>query len=323
MPTNEQASPKVSVIIPTYNAGPGLRELLDRLFHQSLQPYEVIVIDSTSPDGTAELARAAGANVFTVLQSEFDHGGTRNRAAAYATGDVLVFMTQDAIPADEHLLKRLVEPLSDERTGYVYGRQLAREEASTLERISREFNYPAEPMTKEKSDIPRLGIKTFFCSNVCSALRRETFVDMGRFPEPVIFNEDMFFAAKCVLAGYRIAYAADARVVHSHNYSLMQQFRRFFDNGISMRNNDWIYAYSAVGKEGSRLLRTQLRALAAMRKWHLIPVLLADNAAKLVGYQLGKQYRKLPRALCARFSMHRKIWDKLQAVEAQGMSMKG
>jgi rhamnosyltransferase len=312
MPT-EARSFRISVIIPTYNAGPMLRELLQRLRGQTAAPHEIIVVDSSSSDGTGELAEREGARVFTVLQSEFDHGGTRNYAASLAKGDVYVFMTQDAVPYDEHLLHELVKPLYNEEVACVYGRQLARSDASVLEKLSRSYNYPPDSLIKDKSDIPKMGIKTFFCSNVCAAVRKDVFIDAGRFPEPVIFNEDMFLSAKCILQGYKVVYAAEAKVVHSHNYSLKQQFKRFFDNGVSMRNNDWIYKYSGVGGEGSRMVRSLMRSLHEQRQWHWMPMLMLESAAKLIGYQLGKRYRKLPGALCERFSMHRKIWLNLNA----------
>lgn len=314
MPTNHVVSPRISVIIPTYNAGSGLRELLTRLQGQTIQPYEIIVVDSSSSDGTAETARQCGARVFTVLQSEFDHGGTRNYAAGLAGGDILVFMTQDAMPADSNMLFELTRPLQDEKVACSYGRQLAREDATILERMMREYNYPDIPASKDKSDLPKLGIKTFFCSNVCAAIRKEAFVEAGRFPEPVIFNEDLFLAAKCILQGYTVIYAAQAQVIHSHNYSLMQQFRRFFDNGVSMRNNDWVFQYSAVGKEGMKLIRNQLKSLHQQRLWLWMPKLIAESGMKFIGYQLGKRHRKLPNALCVKFSMHPRIWSKITAV---------
>ena len=110
-----------------------------------------------------------------------------------------------------------------------------------------------------------------------------------------------------------MSYEAEARVIHSHTYSIVQQFRRFFDNGVSMRDNEWVYPYSAVGKAGSRLVRHQLRYLVRNRHWLWIPKLAADAAAKFLGFHLGKRYRKLPEKLCVRFSMHRGIWAKLSS----------
>ena len=151
--------PRLSVIIPTWNAGEGFGELLKRLSQQSFKPHEIIIIDSSSTDGTAELARQAGAFVMTIEQQMFDHGGARNRAASVATGDILVFMTQDALPADDSLLEELIRPLAAEEVAYVYARQLPYPDANLLERTARAHNYSDESMIKSQHDIPRMGSK--------------------------------------------------------------------------------------------------------------------------------------------------------------------
>lgn len=315
---------RVSVIIPTYNAGPDFKQLLGRLHNQSRPPQEIIVIDSSSTDGTAETARLAGARVIPIAKANFDHGGTRNAAAQQAAGDTLLFMTQDACPEDACLIENLLEALyADENTACAYARQLARADADMLERMARESNYPPVSRRKERKDLPELGIKTFFCSNVCAAYRKSVFYELGQFDAPVLFNEDLFFAARCVLNGYAVRYAAEARVIHSHHYTIMQQFRRYFDNGVSMRDNEWVYPYAAVGKAGSNLVRQQLRAVIRSRRWLWIPRLAADAAAKFIGFQLGKRYRKLPPGLCVRFSMHRGIWAKLRSASPERESATG
>jgi len=316
MLTNVHEGPRVSVIIPTFQAGEELRDLLAKLWSQSLRPHEIIVIDSSSKDGTPELAEALGARVIRIDQADFDHGGTRNLAASLAVGEVLVFMTQDALPADEYLLERLTAPLADEHVAHTYARQLPRPDASPLERLARAHNYPSNSRRQDRSSIAQLGIKAFFCSNACAAVRREHFRDRGGFASPVIFNEDLFMAADSILAGYAVEYVADACVIHSHNYSVLQHFRRMFDNGVSMRRNAGIYAYSGVNKTGSGLVGYQLRELVKGKKTRLIPLLIAESAAKYIGYQLGRRYPMLPEALCRRFSMHKRIWHKLAADSA-------
>ncbi|MEV5027364.1 glycosyltransferase family 2 protein [Paenibacillus sp. LPE1-1-1.1] len=319
---NSHAACRVSVIIPTLNAGPDLNELIKRLQQQSLQPYEIIVIDSCSDDGTAELARMAGVRVLHVPRSEFDHGGTRNRAAQQAKGDILMFMTQDALPYDGKLIEELTRPLlTEDKAVYAYARQLPRADANELERLARQHNYPAESQLKSYEDLDRLGLKTFFCSNVCSAIRREVFEAMGCFQEPVIFNEDLFMSAKCILSGYQVAYCAEAAVFHSHDYSVAEQFKRYFDNGISMRCNTWITPYSAVGKAGSNLVKLQLKELHFTRQWKLIPKLAAESAAKLLGYKLGMHYRLLPAFITRRLSMHRLILTHIEQ-QSPGVAMK-
>ncbi|WP_169083630.1 glycosyltransferase family 2 protein [Paenibacillus sp. PL91] len=313
MLTNSESAFRVSVIIPTLNAGSEFDELLERLQRQSVPPHEIIVIDSASEDGTQERARKAGVRLMNVERKDFDHGGTRNQAANQAQGNILLFMTQDALPYNENLIEALTRPLIEQETiVYSYARQLARPGANVLEQLARQYNYPAESQIKSYEDIEQLGIKTFFCSNVCSAIKRDTFEAMGRFQEPVIFNEDLFMAAKCILTGYKVAYSAEAVVYHSHDYSIKQQFKRYFDNGISMRCNAWITPYSAVGKAGSKLVKLQLQKLHQSRQWHHIPRLVAESAAKLIGYKLGMNFRRLPSFITRRLSMHRLILTHIE-----------
>ncbi|MNZ68310.1 putative glycosyltransferase EpsH [compost metagenome] len=313
MHTENGSRPQVSVIIPTLNAGSELTELLKRLSTQSIKPLEVIIIDSMSADGTADRAREAGAQVLMVDRSEYDHGGTRNRATESAKGDILLFMTQDALPYDDYLIEQLTKPLIEsKKIVYAYARQLARPDADVLERLARQYNYPEVSLVKTSKDIEKMGIKTFFCSNVCAAIKKQTFEEMGRFQEPVIFNEDLFMAAKCILTGYEVAYCSEAIVYHSHNYTSSQQFKRYFDNGISMRCNTWIRPYSAVGKAGSQLVKLQLKELWRQREWRLIPKLITESAAKLVGYKLGMNYRFIPSFMSRRLSMHRHILSQMQ-----------
>lgn len=301
---------RVSVIIPTLNAAPWLPELLARLKSQSLPPAEIIVVDSSSTDGTADLAAAQGALVVSVPQGDFDHGGTRNLAARQAVGDVLVFLTQDALPVDDDFLAALIRPLGEESVAAVCGRQVPRPDAGILDRTAREFNYPAEPSRKTLADVDRYGIKAFFFSNVCSAMQRKAFEKVGGFPEPAILNEDMILAARLMRAGYTIAYEPDARVWHSHRYSASKQFRRYFDIGVSLRMNDWLLDYARAEGEGARLLRHQLRTLARERRWGTMPLLMLEAAAKYAGYRFGLAYRKLPLFLCQQFSMHRHFWER-------------
>jgi len=306
----------VSVIIPTLNAGNSFAKLLELLKAQTLVPHEIIIIDSCSDDATTELAEAAGAKVLSVHRAEFDHGGTRNIAAEVATGDVLLFMTQDVMPLNEHLIEEIVKPLYGnealEDVVYSYARQIADSSSDLLEQLARANNYPTESAVKGYKDIEQLGIKTFFCSNACSAIRRDVFRKMNGFQAPVIFNEDMFMAARCILAGKKIAYCADAQVYHTHHYSIKQQFKRYFDNGVSMRCNAWILPYASATKSGSKLVKQQLAGIHAAGQWKLIPRFIGETAAKLIGYKLGMNFHRLPKFFCRRVSMHPLIWRQIE-----------
>lgn len=301
---------RISVIIPTLNAAAWLPELLSRLQKQTLPPAEIIVVDSSSTDGTPELASSRGVRLMSVAREEFDHGGTRNRAARAATGYVLAFLTQDALPMDDTYLAELVKPFADPNVAAVCGRQVPRPDADILDRTAREFNYPPEPARKTMADVSRFGIKTFFLSNVCSAVRRDVFAEVGGFPEPAILNEDMILTARFLLAGYAVVYQPSARVWHSHRFSPWKQFRRYFDIGVSLRMNDWLLQYAKAEGEGVRLLRHQLRELARARRWGALPRWGLETVCKYAGYRLGLAYRALPLAVCRRMSLHRTFWQR-------------
>jgi len=303
---------RVSLMIPTLNAERFIEDVIVRFNRQTLPPVEIIVIDSSSGDRTVEIAAEMGCKTVVIERKAFDHGGTRNLGAKLSAGDVLVFMTQDALPVNDIFLENLVRPLADPSDPLIaasFGRQVARNDAVPLEKFARLFNYPDTSMIKSKENLPRLGIKTFFFSNVCSAVRRREFKAVGGFPNKTIMNEDMILAAKLILQGYKVAYVPEAAVWHSHNYSIAQQFRRYFDIGTSFNMNRWLLEYARAEGEGLRFLQEQLAWLLRHRHYRWIPHALAFTGAKYCGYKLGLMQERLPIGLKRRFSMHKFFWS--------------
>ena len=224
---------KISIIIPTLNAESYIQRLIEKLEYQSIKPSEILIIDSSSEDKTEEICKLYDIVKFIKInKDEFDHGGTRNKAAAEAKGDILVFMTQDAEPEDERYIENLIKKIGKDDIVASYGRQIAREEATILEKFAREFNYPDFDLLKSSSDIKKLGIKTFFMTNVCSAFITDEFWKINGFPSNTILNEDMIISSKIILGGKKVHYSSKARVIHSHNYKYIQQFKRNFDIGV-------------------------------------------------------------------------------------------
>ena len=223
---------------------------------------------------------------------------------------IVVFMTQDAMPADSRLIENLIEPLGEELVGVSYARQLPASDCDFIERYTRRFNYPEESRIKGKEDIPELGIKTFFCSNVCAAYRRDVYEALGGFSRRTIFNEDMILAGRMVQAGYKVAYAAGARVIHSHNYSGLQQFHRNFDLAVSQADNPEVFSQVRSESEGIRLVKNTMGYLLKSRKPYLIPVLVYKSGCKYLGYKLGQNYRKLPQWVVKWCSMSTTYWGK-------------
>lgn len=298
----------VSIIVPTLNPGENVPELREALMRQQLRPSEVVIVDSTSEDGSPEQWRAAGFRVLGIQRADFDHGGARNLGARACRGNILVFMTQDAVPADEYWLEKLISSIVSGETVAAFARQLSREGADPLERFSRTFNYPALSRVKELRDVSELGVRAFFFSNVCSAVKANVFWEVGGFPEGVIFNEDVMLCAKLLRAGYKVKYEADARVYHSHSYGTIQQFRRNFDNGVSFSQAGGLLEGARTRGEGMNFVLGQARHVWRSGDSFDLLRVFGEAATRLIAFNLGRGQRYIPARLKRHLSMHSDFW---------------
>ena len=302
---------KVDVIIPVYHPGKEFSVLLERLTEQTAVIHRIIAMNTEENYWNKELEQKYPLlEVHHLKKSEFDHGGTRAWAAELSDAEIMVFMTQDAVPADRNLIENLVKALEKEKMiAAAYARQLPNEMCSFAERYTRSFNYPEKSYVRTQRDLSLYGIKTFFCSNVCAAYKKEIYKELGGFLRKTIFNEDMIYAGKLIQMGYGIAYAADAKVIHSHNYSCMQQFHRNFDLGVSQAEHPEIFAGVPSEGEGIKLVKKTINYLIQKRKIWLIPGVILQSGCKYAGYLSGKNYRKLPRKMILWCTMNREYWN--------------
>lgn len=298
----------ISVIIPTLNASRYLPGLIEALKTQSEPPLEIIVIDSSSTDDTVSLAREAGCVVEVIARADFDHGGTRNRAANLARGDLLVFMTQDAVPANTQFLEELARPIREGLAVAAYARQIPYTDAFPPEAFARTFNYPSVSSLRSQANISSLGLRAFFFSNVASMVSRNAFEALGRFPERTVMNEDMLLCAKLLQAGHKVAYRAEAVVSHSHNYRLGQQFRRNFDIGAFVSQSGAALGDTRVEGSGVKFALGQIRYLASHGAWMWIPRTVLELGLKFIAYQIGKRERFLPMSWKRQLSLHPHYW---------------
>lgn len=301
----------VDVVIPVYKPDKRYKMLLEQLAKQTW-PIKRIIVMNTGKEFYEEAKYPLLSNMTLthILKEEFDHGGTRHQAAKMSDSDIIVFLTQDAIPKDEFLIENLVKAFENPSVAATYGRQLPQRTDHILEQITRGFNYPAESQNKTKADLKKLGIKTYFCSNVCCAYRRDVYMQLGGFPTKTIFNEDMIFAASVIKAGYTIRYEATAEVYHSHNYSGKQQFHRNFDLAVSQVEYPDVFRDVPSEGEGIRLVKKTASILLKEGKWYVIPKLIFVSGCKYMGYFLGKRYQKLPKKLVLKCSMNQKYWKE-------------
>ena len=301
---------KLSVIIPTYNAEHYLPLLLKYIKTQTID-FELIVIDSSSTDNTVSIAREYTQNIIVIPQNEFDHGSTRTKAAKIAKGDILIFLTQDALPFDEFTLENILKVFENQKIGAAYGRQIPYENTTPFGKHLRMFNYGEQSYVRSKKDIRQYGLKTAFLSDSFAAYRKSTLEAVGWFKDGLIVGEDTFAGAKMILDGHSLAYVAEAKVYHSHSYTVWQEFQRYFDIGVFHRTESWILeAFGKAEGEGLRYLKSELKYLLDNRFWYLIPEFFIRNVMKYTGYKLGQNYKKLPLSVIKKCSMHLSWWDK-------------
>jgi len=302
----------VDVIIPTYKPGSKFIRQQEMLQKQTYPVNRVIIVNTEEKFLDRRLLQDyENVSVTDISVKEFDHGATRNLGVSKSRADYFLMMTDDAVPKDEHMVENLVkmmESSQDKEIGAVYGRQLATGESSEDEKYSRCFNYPAQSFVKTIEDLPRLGIKTYFESNVCCLYRKDIFDKLGGFIDHTIFNEDMIYCCRMLKAGYASAYCAEAAVFHAHNYTGMQQLRRNFDLGVSQADHPEVFGGLKSEGEGIKLVKGNAAALMKKGKLFSVVRLIWVSGCKYIGFRLGRNYKKLSKKTILKLTMNKHYW---------------
>ena len=304
----------IDIIIPTYKPDKGFMELIEKLQEQTIKPNKIILMNTEERyienflKETNLLMKYNNIEIHHVSEREFDHGATRDAGVQISGTPYFLCMTQDAVPANEHLIEELLKVLKKEKVASVYGKQLARANSHILEDFTRKFNYPDQSRIKSKKDLDKLGIKTYFCSNVCAAYKRSVYDQLGGFLKKTIFNEDMIYAATVIKAGYEIGYVAEAEVIHSHYYSGKQQFHRNFDLGVSQADHPEIFKEVPSEKEGSKLVSETIKFLFKEKRVDQLIPFVYQCGCKYIGYRMGKAYKSLPMNVVQKCSMNYNYW---------------
>ena len=294
----------IGLIIPTYNAESTIDSLIGKI--EAFQnPPKILVIDSSSTDSTVENLRRHAIDVIVIAKSDFNHGATREFARKQLNTDLVVFLTQDAVPVNSNLVENLIAPLlENDDIAVSYGRQMAHDGADILEKFPREYNYGAKPQIRSLKDVCEYGVYTFFCA----AYKNAALDEIGGF-KAVLTNEDYFAVAGLLLKGYKIAYVPDAIVKHSHRYSLWQEFQRYFDTGYARAETPVIQ--QLVGQAEARgigYVSALLMKLGRQRPI-LIPYALTQSLMKWLGYRAGFYGKYFPLWLVKRLSQQSYYWS--------------
>lgn len=301
---------EVAVIIPIYHPDQKFCELLDSLRQQTGIEFDVYIVDSGSDRALyAKYLEELACRIDRTTPKKFNHGGTRQKAAeACEAYPFLIYMTQDAVPADEQALANLLAVFQDESVGCAYGRQLPNPNAGILGAHARLFNYPAKSQIKTLADAKKLGIKAAFISDTFAAYRTSALKEIGGFPLNVILSEDTYVAAKMLMAGWKLVYCAEAKVYHSHDYSILQEFRRYFDTGVFHAREPWIRKnFGQAEGEGKRFVKSEMKCILQHAPY-LLPAMIIRDGMKFLGYRLGIMEKYLPLEAKKWCSMNRGYW---------------
>ena len=296
--------PKSLLVCPTLNPGSSFHDWIVALRAQDYLPEKVLIIDSGSNDQTVSMAVKQGFEVLEINKEDFNHGGTRQKAVSNNQGyDIVIFLTQDAILSTANSLRAIIDAFKDENIAAVCGRQLPRPNAGAIESHARLFNYPDNSFVRSLKDSQKFGVKTAFLSNSFAAYRISALQEVCGFPDNVIFGEDMYVAAKLLKAGYKLAYEAHAGVYHSHNYSLIQEAKRYFDMGVFHSHEPWIKdEFGSAEKEGVKFVISEIKYLLGHAFWR-IPEGLLRTILRYTGFRLGLAERHIPLKFKKKLSM--------------------
>ena len=300
-----------AIVVPTYNPGPLWSDWVSRVCGQLNKPDAVIVIDSSSTDGVIGQIEPQDWIFKAIDKSDFNHGGTRNMGFKIAESlniDYVVFLTQDALLEDENSLGKILAPFNDSKVAAVCGRQLPHSDAGLRASFAREFNYGDTSRTVVLNDKVQYGIKVAFLSDSFGAYRVSIAKELDYFTDNIIFGEDMLYAAKALLGGYSVSYRADAAVYHSHNYTVLEEFKRYFDIGVFHHSFPFLLeTFGKATNEGIKFLLQEIIYVGKRNPFQL-PMVFAEVFAKYFGYKFGQNYFRFSKSTCKSLSMNKKYW---------------
>lgn len=304
----------VEVIILTYKPDDKLIHIVRRLQAQTVKPERIIIIntlDGTDNKFINEVKDQELVEIHNIEKNEFDHGGTRDMAMKMCKSPFVMFMTQDAVPKNRLLIEKLLSSFTTEDIVLTYARQEPDKKCNIIERYTREYNYPHEGYSAiEKAAETNNSIKAIFCSDVCAMYRRIPYYEIGGFPLKAIFNEDMVYAGKVLKAEKDIIYQEKAVVIHSHNYTGVEYFKRYFDLGVSHKEFSYIFDEYGTSEEGMKLVISTGKYLIRRKLYHMLIPLVYYSGCKFIGMHMGKRYKKLPDSIVEKCTMNKDYFQK-------------
>lgn len=299
----------VSIVIPTKNAGQFFDKVLESVFGQETEyQFEVICVDSGSSDETVSIIQKYPCKLYEIPAEEFGHGKTRNFGASKGTGEYIVFITQDALPASPRWLQNFIGAMkSDPEIVGGFGIHYPYPDCNIIDKrdLYQHFkNFGEENTIFQLTDENRQKYEmeewyrhfmVFFSDNN-SCIKREIF---EKYPyEDVDFAEDQIWARQMIEMGFKKLYCPFAPVYHSHNYKLSTYFQRYFDEYKGLYNLHKFLISTGWHKVPLQIVKhvwgdvqyIRVQDMSKKEKIYWIRYCMSRNFSRYVGGYLGGKY---------------------------------
>ena len=278
---------KIDVICPLFNAEKYIEKLDNSIRKQkNVELNQIRYVLTKSIDNTEEILKRIKANYKLIDLKDFSHSLVREKEAIESNADIVVFITQDIIIEDDIWLYNLVKDIEQGKCEASYSKQICNN--NSIEKYTRELNYPNESNYVTKADIDKLQLRTFFFSDASSAIKREIFVELNGYDNKNLpINEDMYIAYKLIMNGYTIKYCEESQVVHSHNFTLKQIYDRYYLTGKFFKENSYLNKFK-VNNSGFGMAKYVLKRALQDKNWKALIYFLPNMAARFIGMKVGK-----------------------------------
>lgn len=279
---------KVDIICPLYEAENYILNLNDSLLKQeNVNINKIQYVLTKSKDNSEKILKENKLNYILIDKKDFSHSLTREKEAMKSKSDIIVFISQDIVIENTDYLYNLVNPIINGEADACYSRQLTK--FDNIEKYTRESNYPDKSIIKTKDDIEKLGLKTFFFSDASSAINTKVFKKLNGYDgKNLPINEDMYFAYKLIMNGYKIKYCADSVCYHSHNFKLKELYDRYKLTGRFFKENSYIDDFG-TNKSGGGLAKYILKRAIKDKNIKVLIRFVPDMAARYIGMKAGKR----------------------------------
>lgn len=297
----------ISIICPLYNGKRYIKNMNESLLAQEINDtVDIKYILTETNDGSKELLDEIGASYDIVKAEEFSHSYTREKAAYEAKGDIIVFITQDIIINDNNWLYNLIKDIKSGICDAAFSKQICTNK--TIEKYTRMKNYPDEDRIASRERVDELGILSYFYSDAASAIRKDVFVKLkGYDKKDLLTNEDMYIAYKLINNGYKIKYCSDSQVIHSHKYTYKSLFKRYFDQGVFLKQHSYI---KESGANSSAIALVKFVFIQALKEGNVKAILdiIPNFGVRFIANKMGNRYEKLPKDKILKYTSNRNYW---------------